>query len=71
TGIMNMEGKYDSVNHVINLSGKTYDPMYGQDCDVRQTITKVDDNTIHEEMFASHAGGKEYKTMEITYKKKK
>ena len=71
TGVMSMQGTYDSVNHVVNLTGKGYDPSIGKDCDVRQTIKKVDDNTIVEEMYATHPGGKEFKSMEITYKKKK
>lgn len=71
TGIMSMEGTYDSVNHVINFSGKSTDPTTGKDCVMRQTFKQVDDNTQYMEMFATYPGGKEYKTMEMTYKRKK
>jgi hypothetical protein len=71
TGIMNMEGTYDSANNVINLSGKSIDPTTGKDCTMRQVMKRVDENTIHEEMYAKYQGGKEYKSMEMTYKRKK
>ncbi len=71
TGIMTMEGTYDSTTHTINFSGKCTDPTTGKDCTMRQVFTQVDDNTQHEEMYATYPGGKEYKSMEITYKRKK
>jgi hypothetical protein len=71
TGIMSMEGTYDSANNVINFSGKTTDPTTGKDCMMRQTFKQVDENTQRMEMFATYPGGKEYKSMEMTYKRKK
>lgn len=71
TGIMSMEGTYDSANNQINFNGKSTDPTTGKDCVIRQTFKVVDENTQHMEMFATYPGGKEYKTMELTYKRKK
>jgi hypothetical protein len=71
TGIMNMEGTYDEATKTYNFSGNSYDPMTGKQCAFRQTIKRVDDNTLLEEMFATYPGAKEFKTMEITFKRKK
>ena len=69
TGIMNMEGTWDSTTHTANLKGKVVDPMTGKDMDVRETFTITDDNNQKLEMFATQ-GGKEMKTMEILFKRK-
>ncbi|HYF32486.1 MAG TPA: DUF1579 domain-containing protein [Chitinophagaceae bacterium] len=71
TGIMYMEGKYDSANKTVNLAGKSTDYRTGKDVSMRQTFRWVDDNTQHLEMYATYPGGKEFKNMEITYKRKK
>ena len=71
TGIMNMEGTYDSVNNQINFTGRSTDPTTGKDCQIRQTYKVVDENTQRMEMFATYPGGKEYKSMELVYKRKK
>ena len=71
TGIMSMEGTYDSVNKQFTFNGKQIDPTSGKECTMRQVMKRVDENTIHEEMFAKYKGGEEYKSMEITYKRKK
>jgi hypothetical protein len=71
TGIMIMEGTYDSANKVINFTGKSADPTTGKECTMRETFRKVDDNTEVMEMYTTYLGGTEYKSMEITYKRKK
>jgi hypothetical protein len=71
TGMMVMEGKYDPATKITNFTGTCADPRTGKECKVRQTFRKVDDNTQHMEMFMTYPGGKEYKSMEITYKRKK
>ena len=70
SGIMNMTGAWDQATKTINLSGKETDPMTGKDMDARQTMTLTDDNTQKMEMFLTQ-GGKEMKTMEISFKRKK
>ena len=69
TGIMNMEGTWDSTTHTINFKGKMTDPGSGKDMDVREIFTLVDDNNQKMEMFATEHG-KESKTMEISLKRK-
>lgn len=71
TGIMSMEGTYDSTNNVINFSGKQTDPITGKECTMRETFKQIDENTQKMEMFATYAGGKEYRTMEMTLRRKK
>ena len=71
TGIMIMEGTYDAASKTINMTGKGADYRSGKDIEMRQTFKLVDDNTQLMEMYATFPGGKEYKNMEITYKRKK
>jgi hypothetical protein len=69
TGMMNMEGTWDSTTNVVNLKGKMVDPMTGKDLECREVFTMIDDKNQKLEMFCTQAG-KEMKTMEILYKKK-
>lgn len=69
TGIMNLEGPWDSTTHTITLRGSVIDPSTGKPCDVREIFTMVDDNTQKLEMYGTQ-NGKEYKTMEIMLKRK-
>jgi hypothetical protein len=73
TGIMNMEGEWNSSKKSIEFKGKMTDPARpGKDCDVRETFTFVDDNNHVMEMYGPDSKtGKEYKTMEIKYTRKK
>jgi len=73
TGIMNMEGEWNSSKKSIEFKGKMTDPARpGEDCDVREVFTIVDDNHHVMEMYGPDAKtGKEYKTMEIKYTRKK
>lgn len=69
TGVMYMEGPWDSTTHTINLKGRITDPLSGKIVDIRETFTLTDDNNQKMEMFATE-GGKEYKSMEILLKRK-
>jgi hypothetical protein len=64
TGIMYMEGTWDSTANSATFKGKTTDPSTGKEMDVKQTFTVVNDNTQKLEMFMTH-DGQEFKTMEI------
>lgn len=70
TGIIYMEGPWDNTSKTINLKGKTTDPMTGQVTDIRQAMKFVDDNTQIMEQYGLK-DGKEYKTMEIKFTRKK
>ncbi|MEA1849967.1 DUF1579 domain-containing protein [Chryseobacterium sp. MHB01] len=73
TGIMNMEGIWNDSTKSIEFKGKMTDPSRpGKDCNVREIYTFVDDNTQKMEMYGPDAKtGKEFKTMEINYTRKK
>lgn len=72
TGIMHMESApWDGKSKTLEFKGKSVDPMNGKDMDVRETWTIVDDNTRKMEMYMKPAGGKEYKSMEITMTRQK
>ena len=69
TGLTYMEGKYNPVMKNITFLGKMVDPMSGKDKSVREVFTMIDDNNQTITMFYS-ANGKEYKSMEIHFKRK-
>jgi len=73
TGIMNGEGDWNASTKSVEFKGKMTDPSRpGKDCDFREVFTFVDDNTQKLEMYGPDSKtGKEYKTMEIKYTRKK
>jgi hypothetical protein len=70
TGIMYLEGTYDPATKTTTYTGKQVDPMTGQDMEIRETFTIVDDNTHMLTMYMTAPGGKEFKTMEIRFTRK-
>lgn len=73
TGIMHGEGDWNPSTKSIEFKGKMTDPARpGKDCEVREVYTFVDDNTQKLEMYGPDSKtGKEFKTMEITFTRKK
>ncbi|CAM2802959.1 hypothetical protein DRF59_05555 [Chryseobacterium flavum] len=73
TGIMHGEGEWNPSTKSVEFKGKMTDPSRpGKDCDFREVFTFVDDNTQKLEMYGPDSKtGKEYKTMEIKYTRKK
>ncbi len=71
TGIMVMEGLWNDNTKTLEMNGKQTDPSTGKEMDVRETFKVIDDNTHKMEMYMKPAGGAEYKSMEITFKRKK
>lgn len=73
TGIMSMEGEWNASTKSIEFKGKMTDPTRpGKDCDVREVYTFIDDNTQKLEMYGPDSKtGKEFKTMEIIFTRKK
>lgn len=72
TGIMNMEGTWDEASKTISFKGKMICPANGKECDVREVYKIVDDNTQVMEMYGPDMKtGKEYKNMQVTYRRKK
>jgi hypothetical protein len=71
TGIMIMEGQWNDNTKTLELKGKQTDPASGKEMNVRETFKIIDDDTQKMEMYMTPVGGKEYKSMEITFKRKK
>ena len=68
TGIWITSGKSDG--KVTTLTGKMDDPMSGKQVDTREVMTVLDANTYRLEMFGpSPIDGKEFKNMEVTYRR--
>jgi len=65
TGLLTMEGTYDSTSQTFTLKGKMTDPMTNKERDVRQILRYADDKHGLMEMYETPAGGKEYKSMEM------
>ena len=71
TGVMKLEGPWDEATKSITLKGKSMDPMMMKEVDVWEKFTVVDDNTQMMEMYGSSPDGKDFKTMEIKFTRKK
>jgi Protein of unknown function (DUF1579) len=70
SGIMNMEGTWDAASKSLIFKGTTTDPMTGKIMPVRQVLKMLDDGSQFMEMFMMH-DGKEFKSMEIKFTRKK
>lgn len=71
SGIMVLEGPWDEANKMMALKGKSVDPSSGYEMDVRETFKIIDDNNQEMEMFLMMPDGKEFKTMNIKFTRKK
>jgi hypothetical protein len=71
SGIMNMEGPWDAATKSITLKGKAMDAGMKTVIDVRQVFKVVDDNNHSLEMYMVMPDGKETKSFEIKYTRKK
>jgi hypothetical protein len=69
TGIMYMEGPYDTATKTITLKGAFDEPTKGK-MEIRQTIKVIDDKHQETEMYGTVAGGKETKWMAMKMTKK-
>lgn len=71
TMTMHLEGPWDAATKTIRLSGMCTNPMDGKQMNVREEFTYIDDNTQKMTMWAPDMTGKEFKTMEIVFTRKK
>ncbi len=73
TGIMTAEGEWNPSTKSIEFKGKMTDPTQAnKECEIREVYTFNDDNTHTLEMFGPGSKtGKEMKTMEIKFVRKK
>jgi hypothetical protein len=72
TGIMMMEGTWDSTSKKIMMSGQCIDPSAGTDkmMTMKEVFSIIDDKTQMLEMYGPGPDGKEYKLMEIKLTKR-
>ncbi|MCK8479858.1 DUF1579 domain-containing protein [Psychroserpens algicola] len=70
SGIMIMDGNVDKDGKILTTIGIMDDPMTGEALKVRQVLTYMTDDKHLFEMYMN-ANGEEFKTMEITYTRKK
>lgn len=70
TGLMTLEGPWDEASRSMTLKGTMVDPATGRDCNVREVFKIRDNNNQVMEMYCEGPDGKEYKTMEIKYRRK-
>jgi hypothetical protein len=71
TGVMVTEGTYDEKTKTATYKGKMVDPTSStKETDFKETISFIDDDTQHVEMFST-VDGKEMKVMTIESKRKK
>ncbi|OGU62929.1 MAG: hypothetical protein A2V66_10010 [Ignavibacteria bacterium RBG_13_36_8] len=69
TGVMVSHGNYDEKSKTITYTGSAYDPAYGMEMPYRQIYHYIDGNNNYFEMYMT-VDGKEYKSMEVRYKRK-
>jgi uncharacterized lipoprotein NlpE involved in copper resistance len=72
TGIMMMEGPWDDATKSMTLTGKYINPANGMECEMKETFKMIDnDNQLMEMWGPDQVTGKQYKTMEIKFTRKK
>lgn len=71
TMTMFMTGTCSEDGKVFKMEAKFVDPMTGQPSYMKETCTVVDADNYRMEMFGPGPDGKEFKMMEIVYKRKK
>jgi hypothetical protein len=70
TGMMYSEGKYDPVKKQLVFKGKSTDPATGMAKEFRQTMKNIDADHQVMEMYMVNKG-KEFKSMEIRFTRRK
>lgn len=66
-----MEGNYDVETHTLSMTTEGMDFMTGKIVKGRNVTTYIDNDTKKFEMYAPGPDGKEFKVMEVMYKRKK
>ena len=71
TGIMTGTGTSDDGGKTINWTSRAFDPMTGKEQNYRSAMHRISDDQYHFEMFGPGPDGKEMKSIEITYNRRK
>jgi len=69
TGMMNATGSYDAAAKTITENGSYTDPMTGKGKAYKGVTTFTDKNSYTYELFTTGPDGKEFRMMEIVYKR--
>ncbi|RIL10506.1 MAG: hypothetical protein DCC75_04210 [Proteobacteria bacterium] len=69
TGILTSEGSYDTGAKSLDMTAKFSCPMTGAEMTGRMLTRVIDENTHVFEMYNPGPDGKEFKSLEITYKR--
>jgi hypothetical protein len=71
TGVMHMTGVWDEATKTVKYEGTTTDPMTHKAVPVKQVEKIMGKDSIHTEMYMIGSNGKEFKSMELLYVRKK
>jgi hypothetical protein len=71
TGVMKLEGPWDDATKSMTLKGKCMNPATGTEMEVWEKFAVVDENNQMMEMYGPGPDGKEFKTMQIKFTRKK
>ena len=71
TMIMTSIGTYSPMNKTFNFTARMDDVVKGKEIEMRDVIRIIDRDNSIAEMFCPGPDGKEFKTMELIYKRKK
>lgn len=70
TGIMLSEGTFDAKSQTFASRAEMDDPVTGQKLRFRETLRILPDGNMFSESFVTGPDGKEFKNMEISYRRK-
>lgn len=70
TGIMLSEGAFDAKSQTFTSRAEMDDPASGQKLRFRETLRILPDGNMFSESFVTGPDGKEFKNMEISYRRK-
>ena len=71
TGMMMMKGTWDQATMKLTYTGTVVDPMQKKETPVKEVFIMKDEDIYTMEMYNTTPDGQEYKSMEVTYKRKK
>lgn len=72
TGMMQMEGDWDAATKTLTMNGKMADVATGKDCEMKEVFRITDaDHHVLEMYGPDPKTGKQYKTMEVKFTRKK
>lgn len=71
TGVMHLKGTWNDATKTLTLTGPMLEPTSGKEITMKETLQIVDANTQVMSMYAPGPDGKEFKNMQITFKRKK